>query len=116
MLTAAALGMLIYGVYSAGFGVMDLVVWKMLEAWADVALLLFGALLAFAAALVRALVPGGLALAIGAMLALQALGIHTAAHVTGEAALPPQILRGVFAGVLVVLAHAGGRLPPQKDT
>ncbi len=114
MLTAAALGMVIYGIYSAGFGLVDLLGGGQLEGWADAALTIFGVMLAFAAVLVRVLVPGGLALAIGALLALQALGIHTAAHVTGEVALPPQMLRGVFAALLVLTAYVGSRLQQRR--
>jgi hypothetical protein len=57
------------------------------------------------AAFVRVQLPGGLALAIGAMLGLQALAVHTSAHF-GDG-LFPQIVRGTVAAALVALAYAG---------
>jgi hypothetical protein len=65
----------------------------------------FGLLLVLAAAFVRVRMPGGLAVAISAMLALQALAVHTAAHL--ESGLVPQIGRGVLAFFLVGSALAG---------
>ena len=62
-------------------------------------------LLVLAAAFVRVRMPGGLAVAISAMLALQALAVHTAAHL--ESGLVPQIGRGVLAFFLVGSALAG---------
>lgn len=106
MLTAATLGIAAYGVYSAAWAMAHL---TRLEVWAVLLEGAFGVLLVLAAALVRVLVPGGLALAIGAMLGLQALAIHDAAHLTGAVTLPPQIVRGVLAGLLVLLAWAGDR-------
>jgi hypothetical protein len=51
--------------------------------------------------------PGGIAFAIGAMLGLQALAVHDAAHLgTGVA---PQITRGLVATTLVGLAFFGNR-------
>ena len=91
MLTAAALGMFVYGIYrSAG----RWRIWRgaRLELWAELGLMLFGALLVLAAAFVRVRLPGGVAFAIGAMLGLQALAVHDAVHLgTGVA---PQIGRG----------------------
>jgi hypothetical protein len=80
MLTAAALGMFLYGFYSAGWAAVDLVRGARLELWAELGLIVFGALLALAAAFVRVRLPGGLLFAVGAMLGLQALGVHDAVH------------------------------------
>ena len=54
-----------------------------LELWAELGLIVFGALLPLAAAFVRVRLPGGLALAIGAMLGLQALAVHDAVRLGG---------------------------------
>jgi hypothetical protein len=109
MLTSAALGMLTYGLYSAGWAVIDLARGARLELWAEVGLIVFGLLLALSAAFVRVALPGGLALAIGAMLGLQALAVHTSVHVAPG--LVPQITRAVFAAVLVALAYCSGEKP-----
>jgi hypothetical protein len=102
MLTAAALGMLAYGVYSVGWALADLIGGSHLELWAELALIFFGVLLVLAAAFVRVRLPGGIAFAVGAMLGLQALAVHSAAHLgTG---IPPQIVRGAIALVLVAMA------------
>jgi hypothetical protein len=108
MLTAASLGMLAYGLWSAGAAFVDLVMLRRLELLADLGALLFGLLLALAAPLVRVRMPGGLALAVGALLGLQALGLHEAQHRYGEIAVLPQITRGLFALFLVLLARRGG--------
>jgi hypothetical protein len=109
MLTAATLGMAIYGAYSIVAGLLDLVLRSRLEVLADLGVVLFGLMLLLAAAFVRVLIPGGLALAIGALLGLQALSIHSDVHVAGSLALAPQLVRGGFAAVLVGLAYLGGR-------
>jgi hypothetical protein len=102
VLTIAALGMFVYGIYSIGWAVVDLFGGAQLELWAELGLMLFGVLLVLAAAFVRVRLPGGLAFAIGAMLGLQALAVHDAAHLgTGVA---PQIVRGAIALVLVATA------------
>jgi hypothetical protein len=101
MLSAAALGMFSYGVYSVVWAAVDLVRGSHLELWAELGLIAFGALLALAAAFVRVRLPGGLAFAIGAMLGLQALAVHDAVHLGGGVA--PQIVRGAIALVLVAL-------------
>ena len=81
-----------YGIYSIGWAVADLLRGARLELWAELGLMLFGALLVLAAAFVRVRLPGGVAFAIGAMLGLQALAVHDAVHLgTGVA---PQIVRG----------------------
>ena len=106
MLTAATLGMFSYGVYSVGWALVDLVRGARLEYWAEAGIILFGLMLALSAAFVRVRLPGGLALAIGAMLGLQALAVHSAVHIaTG---LGPQIGRATLSAGLVALAYAGG--------
>jgi hypothetical protein len=94
--------MFTYGMYSAGWAVVDLLRGARLELWAELGLIVFGALLGLAAAFVRVRLPGGLAFAIGAMLGLQALAVHDAVHLGGGVA--PQIVRGSIAIVLVALA------------
>lgn len=102
MLTAAALGLFFYGIYSIGWAVADLARGARLELWAELGLIFFGALLVLAAAFVRVRLPGGVAFAIGAMLGLQALAVHDAVHLgTGVA---PQIARGATALLLVTMA------------
>lgn len=105
MLTTAALGMFAYGFYSAAWAAVDLIRGARLELWAEAAIIFFGLLLALSAAFVRVRLPGGLALAIGGLFGLQALAVHTAAHLDGGIA--PQVGRAVLAAVLVVLSYAG---------
>jgi hypothetical protein len=113
MLTAATIGMLSYAGYSAGWAVYDMITGPHLEWWAELGLVLFALLLALGALFVRARLPGGLAFAIGAMLGLQALAVHTAAHLlTG---LTPQIGRGVLAIALVVIAHTTASSPRREQ-
>ena len=107
MLTTATLGMFSYGVYSVGWALVDLFRGARLEYWAEFGLILFGLILILSAAFVRVRLPGGLALAIGAMLGLQALAVHSAVHIT--TGLGPQIGRAVLSACLVALAYAGGR-------
>ena len=111
MLTLAALGMAGYGTYSVVWAVVDLVRGARLELWAELALVLFGLLLMLSAAFVRVTLPGGLAFALGALLGLQALAIHNAAHLSGQVLLAPQLARGAFAGMLLLMAWAGARQP-----
>ena len=112
MLTVATIGMLSYAGYSAGWAVYDVMTGPHLEWWADLGLVLFGLLLALGAFFVRVRLPGGLAFAIGAMLGLQALAVHTAAHLgTG---LTAQIGRGMLAIALVLAAHTAASSPPLR--
>lgn len=104
MLTLATLGMFAYGAYSTVWTVVDVVRGARIELWAEVLIALFGLLLIISAALVRVRMPGGLSVAISAMLALQALEVHTAAHL--ESGLGPQIGRAVLAFFLVGSAVA----------
>ena len=99
MLTLATLGMFAYGTYSTLWAVVDVLRGARVELWAEGLIALSGVLLVLAAALVRVRIPGGLAVAISAMLALQALEVHTAAHL--DSGLAPQIGRAVLALVLV---------------
>jgi hypothetical protein len=94
-----------YGTYSAAWAVVDVIRGARIELWAELLILLFGLLLVVAAAFVRVRVPGGLAVAIGAMLALQALAVHSAAHL--GSGLVPQLGRAVLAFFLVGSAVAG---------
>ena len=102
LLTVAALGMFVYGAYEFVWAAVDLIRGARLELWAELGLMVFGALLALASAFVRVRLPGGLAFAIGALLGLQALAVHNAVHL--NAGLTPQIGRAVLAVALVVLA------------
>ncbi len=105
MLTLATLGLVGYGAYSVAWAVADLARGARLEVWADLGLVLFGLLLVLAAAFVRVRLPGGLAFAIGALLGLQALAVHAAAHLS--AGLAPQVARAALAVALIGLAWAG---------
>ena len=99
MLTLATIGMFAYGAYSAVWAIADVMQGARIELWAEALIALVGLLLILAAAFVRVRMPGGLAVAISAMLALQALEVHTAAHL--ESGLAPLIGRGVVAFFLV---------------
>ena len=114
MLTVATIGMAGYGLYSIVTGLVDLVLRSRLEVVADAGLVVFGLLLLVAAAFVRVLMPGGLPLAIGALLGLQALSVHSDVHMAGSLAPAPQLVRGVLAVALVALAAVGGRLERKK--
>jgi hypothetical protein len=107
MLTAAALGMAAYGVYEATWALIDLVGGGQLEVWANLLVILFGLLLIPAAAFVRIRFPGGLALALGAVLGLQALSIHAAAHFYGRLVVSLQLGRAALAAVIIGLAYVG---------
>lgn len=95
--------MFLYGTYAVVSVVVRLLQDSRLEVWAEGATAAFGLLLILSAAFVRVRVPGGLALAIGAMLGLQALAVHAAAHL--RTGLPSQVVRGAIAAFLVLLAH-----------
>jgi hypothetical protein len=102
MLTLATLGMFLYGAYSFGWALIDVVRGAQLELWAEAGVVMFGLLLALSAAFVRVRLPGGLAFAIGAMLGLQALAVHNAVHLAGG--IGSQVARGVMAMTLVAMA------------
>ena len=84
MLRAAAFGMLIYGVHDFIVGATDLIGVGMLEWWANLWRILSGGVLTLAAALVRVSLPGGLALAVSGLLALQSINLHNDPHVYVE--------------------------------
>jgi hypothetical protein len=109
MLSLASIGMAGYGVYSIGAGLYDLLIGHRLEVLPNLGLIALGLLLTLAAAFVRVLIPGGLALALGAMLALQALALHNDGHWYGSILLLPQLGRGLFAATLAALALFGAR-------
>lgn len=94
--------MFLYGVYSIGWALADLIRGAGIELWAELGAIGFGLLLALSAAFVRVRLPGGLALAIGAMLGLQALAVHAAAHLASG--LVPQVVRALLGLSLVGLA------------
>ncbi len=109
MLRAATLGMLLYGLHDVVVGAADLIGAGTLEWWANAWRMLAGAMLLFAAVLVRVSMPGGLALAVAALLGLQSISLHNDAHFYGRLDLMvlPQTLRAVFAATLVALAYFG---------
>jgi hypothetical protein len=109
VLTIATLGLFAYGVYSTIWPLVDLLRGARLELWAELGLMLFGVMLILSAAFVRVRLPGGIALALGAMLGLQALAVHNAVHLAGGVA--PQIGQAVYAGALIALAWAGNDAP-----
>ena len=107
MLKTAALGMALYGLYSIVVGLEDLFGIAALEWWADLWVIAAGTVLLLSAAFVRASMPGGLALAVGALLGLQSISLHNDGHLYGQVLLLPQVARAAFATVLVGLALAG---------
>jgi hypothetical protein len=109
MLTAATIGMVLYAAYSIVWALIDLVAGGRVEAVADVGLVAFGLLLLLSAAFVRVLIPGGLALAIGALLGLQALAVHNDSQSAAGLMLLPQLVRAGVASLLVALAYFGAR-------
>ena len=108
-LTVAALGMAAYGVYSVGLGAVDAFRSPGLDWWADAALAVFGLLLLTSSVLVRLRIPGGLALAVGALAALQALALHNDMHFYGDILVTPQVVRGAIAAGLAASAYFGAR-------
>lgn len=114
MLSMAALGMACYGLYSMVAGVADLLGAGPLEWWADLWLIVAGAMLVGGAIFVRASMPGGLALAVAGLLALQSISLHNAGHLHGYVAAGPQLARMLFAGALTALAWFGWD-PVEKD-
>jgi hypothetical protein len=113
MLTLATIGMAVYGVVAVGGAAASLLTGGRLELWAELAQMLCGLLLLLSAAFVRVRVPGGLAAAIGALLALQALAVHSAAHF--RTGIAPQVVRAAAAALLVTLAYEGSRRDSQRQ-
>ena len=119
MLRAAALGMFLYGLHDVVVGSADLIGAGTLEWWANAWRMLAGAMLVFAAVLVRVSMPGGLALAVAALLGLQSISLHNDPHFYGRLLLYPQAARAVFSITLVALAYfgwgiAGGEDQPER--
>lgn len=111
VLALSALGLWMTALYAAAWSVVDLVHGGSLEPWANLLALLAAALLAAATFLVRAQVPGGLPLAASGLLALQALAVHSAAHL--ETGVGWQIARAVVA--LGLLGGAAFSDPIEPD-
>jgi hypothetical protein len=109
MLTAATLGLAGYGLYSAVYGAVDLFRPESLDIWADLTLIVFGLVLTVSAAFVRVLIPGGLVLAIGALLGLEAIAVYNSAHFHGRVLPLPLVVQGGFSALLVLLAYVGER-------
>ena len=107
MLRAAALAMFLYGLHDVVVGAADLIGAGTLEWWADAWRILAGAMLMLAAALVRVSMPGGLALALAALLGLQSISLHNDPHFYGRLLLLPQVTRALFSVTLVALAYFG---------
>ena len=107
MLTAATLGIFAFGAYSVVWAIVDIATGRSLEWWAETGLMLFGLLLSLSAAFVRVRLPGGVALAAGGFLGLQALAVHNAVHL--DHGIPFQVAQGVLAVALIGLAIAGAR-------
>ena len=117
MLTLATLGMIVYGLYSVLVGATDLLGPVQFAWWADVWLIVAGGTLVLAAAFVRASMPGGLALAVGGLLALQSISLHNAGLLYGRVYLLPELARAGFATALIALAYFGWEGPgsPNRD-
>lgn len=116
MLRAAALGMFLYGLHDVVVGSADLIGAGTLEWWANVWRMLAGAMLVFAAVLVRVSMPGGLALAVAALLGLQSISLHNDPHFYGRLLLLPQAMRAVFSAALVALAYFGWGMVGDEDS
>ena len=98
---------MLYGVYSIVVGVADLIVAAQLEWWADIWLIGAPVMLVLSGAFVRVSMPGGLALAIGGLRALQSISLHNAGHQYGLVSLIPELARAIQAVSLVALAYFG---------
>ena len=96
-----------YGLYSIVVGTADLLGGVTLEWWANIWLVLAGTTLLLAAVFVRGSTPGGLALAISALLGLQSISLHNDPHVYGQLLLLPQVARALFGAALILLAYLG---------
>ena len=116
MLRAAALGMFLYGLHDVVVGSADLIGAGTLEWWANVWRMLAGAMLVFAAVLVRVSMPGGLALAVAALLGLQSISLHNDPHFYGRLLLLPQAMRAVFSATLIALAYFGWGMVGDEDS
>jgi hypothetical protein len=113
VLTLATLGLLVYGAYSIVQPVVNLIQGSRLELWAELGSIGFGLLLGLSAAFVRVRIPGGILLALGSMLGLQALAVHSAAHY--NTGVPLQVMRAAVAVLLLVLAQGGSQIPEPEE-
>ena len=107
MLTFATLGMALYGLFSI---ISSLVYWiegASLEWWANLWLIVAGLILLLSSVFVRISMPGGLALAIGGLLALQSISLHNDGHLYNQISLLSQLARASFSSLLVALAYFG---------
>lgn len=107
MLIISSLGMLSYGIYSLIEGCGYLLGTGALEWWASLWLMVAGGTLILAAIFVRASMPGGLALALSCLLALQSISLHNAGHINGHVLILPQLSQASFATLLVIAAYVG---------
>jgi len=114
MLRAAAIGMFLYGGYCVIDGLIDFVFAETLEWWANLWGIFSGILLAFGAIFTRISFPGGLALAIGGLLGLQAISLHNEIHLYGQLSKTYQLSQIGFAALLVTLGHYGWN-PDEAD-
>lgn len=115
MLRAAALGMFLYGLHDVVVGSADLIGAGTLEWWANAWRMMAGAMLMFAAVLVRVSMPGGLALAVAALLGLQSISLHNDPHFYGRLLVVPQATRAVFSAILIALAYFGWGMVGDED-
>ena len=105
VLKLSTLLMSLYGTYSIGWAANDLYQGKQLELWAACTLIGFGLLLGVAALVTNARIPGGLPIAAAALLGLQALDVHNAAHLGTP--LGTQFTRALFSFALLAAAFLG---------
>jgi hypothetical protein len=103
--------MAIYGLYEAIAAAIDLVGPARLEPVANLASMVLGTILVLAGAFVRVRIPGGIPFAAGALLGLQALALHSQAHLHGAVSVPAQMARALLAASVLALAYVGGRGP-----
>ena len=99
--------MFLYGGYCVIDGLIDFVFAETLEWWANLWGIFSGILLAFGAIFTRISFPGGLALAIGGLLGLQAISLHNEIHLYGQLSKTYQLSQIGFAALLVTLGHYG---------
>lgn len=101
----------LYATYSIGWAARDLFQVEQLEPWASCAVMAFGVLLVLGALASRSRIPGGLLITAAALLGLQALDVHNAAHL--GTALVWQIGRALLSVLLIGMAWYGG-LPSRR--
>tara|TARA_B100000029_G_scaffold318775_1_gene311269 strand:- start:2526 stop:2891 length:366 start_codon:yes stop_codon:yes gene_type:complete len=114
MLRVAALGMFLYGGYSVTSGLIDFIFLEEFEWWANLWKIVAGLVLTFGAVFTRISFPGGLALAIGGLLGLHAISLHSEIHLYGQLSTSLQLSRVFFAVLLVILGYYGWN-PEETD-